>query len=552
MSASNKKKLRRQDASLLTEKQLAELAEEKKTRAYTIGFVVVIALLVAVALFIMGSSIITGSGILEKKTVAATVDNHDISNAELSYYYVDAVNNFYQDLSQNYGSNANMYSQLFYGLDLSKSLDSQQVSEEATWADYFIQEALSSARSTYALCDAAAAEGVALNEEEIASIDAQATYLTTYAAANNYSKLGDFLKVIYGNGATEESYRNYTMMNTLASKYFGEHANSLTYTDGDLRAKEAENYNYYTSYTANYYYLNSSPFLTGGTTDENGTTTYSDEEKAASLEAAKAAADALAAGKYDSLEAFDTGIAAMPHLADAETVPTSTAIDHQLYPNLSTLMQEWLSDASRKTGDVTVIANESTDSEGNTTVSGYYVMYFVSADENKTPITNVRHLLVAFEGGTLDENGKKIYSDSEKSAAKLKAEKLLNQWKSGEATEESFAALVTENTDDTASAENGGLYEMINADSSYVENFLNWAVDPSHQVGDTGIVETEYGCHIMYLSAISELNYRDTMITNTLKTEDMQEWYSGILDAVAYTEKDTSRMNRDLTLNING
>jgi len=114
-------------------------------------------------------------------------------------------------------------------------------------------------------------------------------------------------------------------------------------------------------------------------------------------------------------------------------------------------------------------------------------------------VSSVRHILIAPEGGQTDEEtGETTYSDKELAAAKKKAEKLLKEWKKGEATEESFAALVNENTDDTGSAETGGLYEGITPTSNYVENFLKWSVDMSRKTGDTDIVETEFGYHIMY------------------------------------------------------
>lgn len=550
MSASSKKKLRKeQDVAALTERQRTELAEAKKTKVYTIGFVVVIALLVVVAAFNMIRSAVTGSGIMEKKTVAATVSSHDISNAELSYYFVDSVNNFYQELYKNYGQNANMYSQIFYGVDLSKPLNTQQYSEEMTWGDYFVQEALSSARSVYALSDAASKAGVTLTSEEESSIDLKMTYMQASGATGNYPDLAAFLKAIYGAGATEASFREYTRLNLLANKYFSEYAGSLTYTDADLRAKEAENYDYFTAYTANYYYVSFGSFLEGGTTDENGSTTYSDEENAAALAAAEEAANALASQKFETVADFDAAIAAMPMNSEKEGA-ASTAIKHQMYANLSSLMQGWLTDSSRQYGDVTVIANESTNADGESTINGYYVVFFVDADENQAPTSSVRHLLVAFEGGTLDENGKKIYSDSEKSAAKLEAEKLLNKWKDGEATEESFAALVTENTDDTASAQSGGLFEDISPDSSYVENFLNWSIDENRQVGDVDIVETEFGYHIMYFVGHSDMSYRDTMITNVLRNEQVQAWYNDTMDANPITEKNTSYIGRDLALNV--
>lgn len=113
-------------------------------------------------------------------------------------------------------------------------------------------------------------------------------------------------------------------------------------------------------------------------------------------------------------------------------------------------------------------------------------------------VSDVRHILVAIEGGTTDENGTTTYTDAEWAACYEKAEKILEEWKSGEATEESFAALVAEYTDDEGSASTGGLYEGITATSSYVEEFRAWAVDMSRQPGDTGIVKTQFGYHIMY------------------------------------------------------
>lgn len=80
------------------------------------------------------------------------------------------------------------------------------------------------------------------------------------------------------------------------------------------------------------------------------------------------------------------------------------------------------------------------------------------------------------------------------------AEAVLDEWKSGDATEESFAELANTYSEDGGSNTTGGLYTGITADASYVENFLAWCMDESRQVGDTGIVQTEYGYHVMYFA----------------------------------------------------
>ncbi|MBO5868714.1 MAG: peptidylprolyl isomerase [Oscillospiraceae bacterium] len=145
--------------------------------------------------------------------------------------------------------------------------------------------------------------------------------------------------------------------------------------------------------------------------------------------------------------------------------------------------------------------------------------------------SSVRHLLVMPEGGTTDEtSGTKTYSDEEWAACLDAAEKLLQQWKDGEATEDSFADLVGEHTDDTASASVGGLYEDIVDDGTYMQEFQDWAVDPARQVGETGIVRTSAGYHIMYfVEGEPEWIYFTELLLQDAKVAEMQEKMEAIM-----------------------
>ena len=67
----------------------------------------------------------------------------------------------------------------------------------------------------------------------------------------------------------------------------------------------------------------------------------------------------------------------------------------------------------------------------------------------------------------------------------------------GDKTEESFAALATEKTEDTGSQSTGGLYERVYK-GQMVKAFENWCFDAARKAGDTGIVESDYGYHVMY------------------------------------------------------
>ncbi len=132
-----------------------------------------------------------------------------------------------------------------------------------------------------------------------------------------------------------------------------------------------------------------------------------------------------------------------------------------------------------------------------------------SINKDETPATiNVRHILIQPEGekaGT-DENGKAVYSEEQLAEAKKNAQALYDQWLAGEATEASFAELVKDNSADTGSSSNGGLYEGV-VPKQMTTEFNDWCFDPARKPGDTGLVETVFGCHIMYFVSASEKTY---------------------------------------------
>ena len=54
-----------------------------------------------------------------------------------------------------------------------------------------------------------------------------------------------------------------------------------------------------------------------------------------------------------------------------------------------------------------------------------------------------------------------------------------------------------------------------------VPSFENWCIDDSRQYGDTGVVDSDYGCHIMYFVSNTQ-SYRFDC-ENSLKIEKMTE-----------------------------
>ena len=535
MSASSKKKLRNaEQAAKMTEKQLAEQKEAKKLKLYSTLAVVVLAVFVVFAAYVGISRTITNSGIRERNTVALTIGEHEISNAELNYYYVNAVNEFYSQ-------NAN-YAGLF-GLDMTKPLNANIFNEETgeTWADYFVDYAIENIKATYALADEAKANGYTLPEEAVAEIDNAMATMEMYASLYGYGNVKSYLKAMYGNGTTEEGLRNYYEMTELAAHYQEHYSESLNYTADEIAAADAADPKQFNAYTYNYYYLNIYNFIES---DNDATTDYTPEQTAAAIEAAEAAAKSLV-DSATTVDELNAAIAALPINAESTTA-TSYVSEDVSYTSINTLYADWVADESRKAGDITYVASTSTDGNGNETVAGYYVVMFGSKNDNTYPLANVRHILVAFEGGTYDSTyGTTTYSDEEKAAAWEAAEAILNEWKAGEATEESFAALANEKSAD-GDGTTGGLYEDIYP-GQMVEAFENWCFE-AHEVGDTGIVETEYGCHVMFYAGDSETIYRDYLITNQLVSDAFSQWYTDLTESVTAEKKDCSYLSLDLVL----
>ncbi len=528
MSASDKKKLRAAErAAKLTEKQLTEQKEAKKLKIMTTAFVVVLAVMVVFAAVVGVTKTIEGKGIREKNTVAVTVGEHEISNAELSYYYISGVNNFYAQ----YGGYASLM-----GLDVTKPLNEQYVDEEQTktWADDFLNSAVESVKAVYAINDAANAAGFELSDAQKSEIEAVITNTkSTGMLYYGYPELEGYLKAMYGNGATEESYRNYVTMTYTADAYIASYTEGLTYEDAELRAAEAENFKAYSSYSYNTYYVNAANF----------------EDLAAAEEAAKT----LTAEGINTVEALDAAIAALSVNAESTTA-ASNASKEVLFANISATYKDWVTDDARKAGDITYIPYiyTSTDDSGNETseTRGFYVVLFNGSNDNNYGMSNVRHILVAFEGGTYDSTtGMTTYSDAEKLAAKMEAEKIYEEWKNGKADEPGFIVLANEKSDD-GDGTTGGLYECINPTTSFVTNFKNWAL-AEHNVGDTEIIETEYGYHIMYFSGLTEQTYRDYMIETDLRNAESSEWYNALLEATTTEMGDTKYIRTDLVLSAN-
>ncbi len=465
---------------------------------------------------------------LALETDAVSVGSHTLSAVMLNYFFMDAVTDWYSG----YGASL--------GLDASTPLNEQVINAESgkTWADSFMEMALDNIRSTYALYDLAMANNFTLPKEEMLALDSTVKELDSMIAyyVKLYSDMGieypytnaaEYLEAVYGAGATTENYMEYCRICTYADAYYTAYGDALDYTSLQLQEYEKEQPQRYNSYSFTVYYLNASDF--------------------GSAESAKTAADQLSAGSYADKAAFDEAIKALSINTGKEKPVLSSAYTYVLYPNITDDYVDWLADAARVPGEMGVIAKESTSGD-TTTVKGYYVVRFDGMNDNREFMKTVRHILLAYEGGVLDTTtGKMNYSDKEKVEVKLEAEKLLMEYRTGAMTELQFSSLADKHTDETDAPE-GGLYT--NVYRGKLDPAVEpWCFDPTRNPGDTTLVEGETGWHLIYFVGNSEITFRDQMITNDLRIEDVSAWYEALMENMTITLLDDSFVNKGLVLN---
>ena len=504
MSASREKNKRKEQAAV---PETANNTKKGISKGLKTTLAVVCAVLVVciVVFFYMLTS-----GFFASHTTAATVGSHKLTPAMVNYFYKNA----YSSMEEQYGDF------MSYILDTDTPLDEQTYDADTgeTWADFFTEQGLTTAAEVYAIADEAKAKGYTLSEEEQAAIDSQLTSLDLYAAYSSMNR-NSYIAAVYGTGCNEKNFREYLELTTLASSYAQSINESFTYTDADLAAEYEANPNDYDAVTFRQFLVSDSLFQTStdssDETDENAEPTeeLSEEELTALKEemASKMAADSENDEQTFINEAYEN---ALDSAKESYADESYTLKEDQLYSSLSSDVADWLFDASRTEGDTTYIVNDS---------GVYYVLYFVSRSTNDYLLPNVRHILISVSD-TSDESAME--------EARAKADEILAEFDAGDKTAESFGELAKEYTNDS-NGDEGGLYENI-MPGQMVTEFNDWCFDESRQSGDTGIVETSYGVHVMYFDGFGN-SYRNTLVENALRTADYNAWHDGVVGDNTYT-----------------
>ena len=527
MSASREKQ-NRQAASGQADPKTAREAQQRREEKRTNLLYGVIAAAVLVAVI---ASFVWRSDFIPKTTTAATIDGEKYTAAEVEYYYQTAYRNFVSNSQYSYflsylglNTNATLKSQsinstaaAMLGIELPDAdAESAEADSEAdplaptgmTWHDYFLDEALDNMRVIQAALKAAEAEGFQYPAGVQAQYDDNMDALKAVAAASGIS-VSQYLKGNFGAGVTEKVYGEQLMRVLRYSAYADAYQDSLTYSDSELEDAYGADRNTYDH--VSYEVVSFSGAAESTTDDEGNTVEPTEEEAAAALEAAQDLAQTVLDGFQDGGD--------LEELAN-ENDGTYSKNENGTY-SAGSVMSEWLYDSARKSGDASTLADGTVQ----------YVVVFHDRFRDENPTIDIRHILVPLGSGSIAE-GEEGYEDEQaqlKADAHAKAEELLAQWQSGEATEDSFAALALKESTD-GSKYDGGLYTEV-YQGRMVTEFNDWCFDAARQSGDTGVVDTQYGSHVMYFSGVNAARWQ-TQVAANLRTEAYTAWEEDLVKDV--------------------
>lgn len=472
-------------------------ASDKTDKKIAIGVVAVLAVVLVVWL-------VNFLGIPQRLNTVMTVGTEKVSAAEYTYYYRQTYLSTYQQsyyIQSQYGFNL--------GFDYTKSPDEQEYTgsdmeanedgSNPTWADYFRKTAEENITKIKTLCAQAESLGISLDEEDLKAIDDDIEELRTSVADEENGQgvsLNVYFRNNYGSGVNEKFFRELAEQEALAQKVSEakseEFSNALT--DDEINT-------YYDENKDTYDLVDIAVFPIA--IDE-------DAETPVTADDAKAKAEEMLAKVKDN-DSFVKYAQEYASEDDKETYSeaSATVFDFISQENLTSTaseeVTEWAFSEDRKDGDKTVI----------TTDTAAYVVLLNSAryrDDSAT--VDVRHILFKYEDGATDE---------QKAEIDAKAEELYNTWKNGDATEASFSELAKTDSEDS-SASDGGLIENISKGQT-VDAFENWCFDESRKPGDSGVIQTEYGAHIMYFVEKNDEPLWKTNIKSTLASEKFNDYY---------------------------
>ena len=429
-------------------------------------------------------------------SVVATVDGQKISIGMYDYYYASIVSYYEQYASYGY-----------YSLDTTKDYSKQYTTDDdgnkISWQKFFETEALKEVEQITTYYSKALEEGVTLTSAQKKTIEKQISTLKDSASQNDVS-LDQYIKANFGTYCSEDTIRIMLEQYYLSANYKGKFKCETKVTDNDVDKYYNDHKNDYKK--IEFYYI-ASPY--DATDDNSKNESIKTAEKIMAKMKDKKSVVALVPEVYSSYIDSQVKSSMEQDSKLTEKKAREEAIKSYESNVVTTVsgsespfddkMNTWLFSDDTKVGSKKYYIDES---------AGYIYIVLktskASVEENET--YTVRHILVAPESGSNSSSStseKTEYTDEQWAAAKKKADNILAKFNKTDKSEYEFAKLAEQYSTDSASTSSGsndsfgGLYESVTL-GQMVPDFEKWSIDDSRKYGDTGIVKSDYGYHIMF------------------------------------------------------
>lgn len=356
----------------------------------------------------------------------------------------------------------------YFGLDVNSDFSTQMYSEDLSWKDYFEQVTVDNMKRTKGLKLEADAAGFTFDaSEEIADFKSA----LKDAAKQNDTSVSKYIKTLYGQYASVNAIADYVAESARVNAYYEQ-------VSEGMEASDEEVVDYYNEHTSDY---DSVDYYVGEYAAEITAQEPTDEEIAAAMELAK--------------EQADSEVAVLEARGEKNVNQRRTSVPSAI--------RDWLFDSARRTNDTTVIE----DTDNNT----YYAVKYVNRYLDETPTADIRLITV-----NTDE---------------ITGQAVVDEWKAGEATEDSFAALYDTYNSANGYQVEGGLMEGVTSDNVASE-VADWALDSSRTSADVDCIETESGsCYVVYYVGENDPDWK-LDVKSTLLSQAQSEYMAQVAEYV--------------------
>jgi len=458
--------------------------KEREKREKRISTIISVAILAALVCLVASFPI---RNYLAVHETYVEVNGQKISRVEYDYNYNLSLNNYIST----YGSYLS-----YFGVDFNSDLSTQMYSDTLTWKDFFDEMTVESIVNEKALKAQADAAGFTYDtDEDFEQFKEDAKAAASEAGAST----ADYIRQSFGEYATIGRLEPFLRESILVNAFYDQISDEKAATDEEAQAYYEENKSTYDSVD---YYL----------TMVEAELPTEPTELADPVEETEEAAEGEEEAAYEPSEAeIEKAMADAKEIADTavETVRANGELrENASYSGTSYLIRDWLFDESRQQGDSTVIEDTSSNQ--------YYVIGFDKRYLVTDPTASAYVIVV---------------SPGEEGEVALSGQNILDGWKNGEATEDSFAALADSYASGAVANVQGGYYEAITK-ASTPETVQDWLYDASRAKGDNTVITTDDGyTYVLYYVGSNDpewmLSAKSTLLSEAMEAylEEIREGF---------------------------